>query len=74
MTSVCFLWQGVSFPLVDSRTAQRLTHPLVHLPLRCTNHILPAIPGKAGTLWEGGLYHLKLIFSEEYPIVPPKCE
>mmetsp|Transcript_14474 Transcript_14474/g.20306 ORF Transcript_14474/g.20306 Transcript_14474/m.20306 type:complete len:161 (+) Transcript_14474:101-583(+) len=33
-----------------------------------------AIPGKAGTIWEGGLYHLKLLFTDEYPIVPPKCQ
>eukprot|EP00911_Craspedida_sp_UC1_P002573 UC1_evm1s1908 len=32
-----------------------------------------AIPGKAGTDWEHGLYKLKLHFSEDYPIVPPKA-
>lgn len=33
----------------------------------------PAIPGKKGTLWENGLYKLKLIFSDDYPCLPPKC-
>ena len=26
------------------------------------------------TKWSGGLYKLKLIFPEEYPSKPPKCE
>ena len=29
------------------------------------------IPGKAGTIWEGGVYPLDLIFSEDYPSQPP---
>ncbi|BFZ61909.1 SUMO conjugating enzyme Hus5 [Saitoella coloradoensis] len=32
------------------------------------------IPGKTGTLWEGGLYKLAMIFPEEYPSKPPKCK
>lgn len=32
-----------------------------------------AIPGKKDTIWEGGLYHLRMEFTEDYPIVPPKC-
>eukprot|EP00056_Hartaetosiga_gracilis_P001603 m.46035 g.46035 ORF g.46035 m.46035 type:complete len:159 (+) comp10705_c1_seq1:85-561(+) len=35
---------------------------------RCT------IPGKEGTPWEGGFYKLKMIFSEDYPLQPPKCQ
>ena len=31
------------------------------------------IPGKAGTLWEGGMYPLTMTFTEDYPTVPPKC-
>ncbi|KAL0488023.1 ubiquitin conjugating enzyme E2 [Acrasis kona] len=31
------------------------------------------IPGKAGTLWEGGEYRLNMEFSEDYPAKPPKC-
>merc|ERR1712166_256720 len=30
------------------------------------------IPGKDGTLWEGGLYKLTMEFSEDYPSKPPK--
>ncbi|KAF3029256.1 E2 SUMO-conjugating protein ubc9 [Penicillium rubens] len=39
-----------------------------------------AIPGKANTLWEGGLFKLDLIFPDgsftllEYPTKPPKCK
>ncbi|KAM0945621.1 putative ubiquitin-conjugating enzyme E2, ubiquitin-conjugating enzyme/RWD [Dioscorea sansibarensis] len=32
------------------------------------------IPGKKGTDWEGGNYPLTLLFSEDYPIKPPKCK
>jgi ubiquitin-conjugating enzyme E2 I len=32
------------------------------------------IPGKAGTDWEGGVYKVHMIFSEEYPSKPPKCK
>lgn len=31
------------------------------------------IPGKAGTIWEGGEFRLQLLFSEDYPTRPPKC-
>jgi ubiquitin-conjugating enzyme E2 I len=32
------------------------------------------IPGKDGTIWEGGEYFLTLQFSEDYPSKPPKCQ
>ena len=32
------------------------------------------IPGKPNTVWEGGVYKLRLEFPEEYPAKPPKCE
>ncbi|KAK6604771.1 sumo-conjugating enzyme [Botrytis cinerea] len=32
------------------------------------------VPGKAGTLWEGGLFKLNIIFPDEYPTKPPKCK
>ena len=31
------------------------------------------IPGKAKSIWEGGLYKLSVVFSDNYPSVPPKC-
>ncbi len=33
-----------------------------------------AIPGKVGTLWEGGLYKLTLKFESTYPATAPKCQ
>ena len=30
------------------------------------------IPGKEGTLWEGGYYPLTMEFTEDYPSKPPK--
>lgn len=33
-----------------------------------------AVPGKDGTIWEGGEYYLTLQFSEDYPAKPPKCQ
>jgi len=32
-----------------------------------------AIPGRPKTLWEGGVYHLVLEFTTEYPYHPPTC-
>lgn len=32
------------------------------------------IPGKEGSIWEGGEYYLTLQFSEDYPTKPPKCQ
>ncbi|KAI5957085.1 hus5 [Candida jiufengensis] len=32
------------------------------------------IPGKSNTLWEGGLYPIKIDFPEEYPSKPPKVK
>lgn len=30
------------------------------------------IPGKEGTIWEGGFYPLSMEFTEDYPAKPPK--
>mmetsp|Transcript_7164 Transcript_7164/g.18372 ORF Transcript_7164/g.18372 Transcript_7164/m.18372 type:complete len:159 (-) Transcript_7164:12-488(-) len=68
--------------LASERKAWRKDHPHAFVARPTTNldgtsNLLSwkaAIPGKQGTPWEGGLYRLKLIFSEEYPIVPPKCQ
>ncbi|CDJ60382.1 ubiquitin-conjugating enzyme e2, putative [Eimeria maxima] len=32
------------------------------------------VPGKKGSLWEGGEYCLTMEFPEEYPSKPPKCK
>lgn len=32
------------------------------------------IPGKEGTDWAGGVYHVSMEFGPEYPSKPPKCE
>ncbi|KAJ1472034.1 ubiquitin-conjugating enzyme/RWD-like protein, partial [Baffinella frigidus] len=31
------------------------------------------IPGKANTIWEGGLFKLTMDFTDDYPHQPPKC-
>jgi ubiquitin-conjugating enzyme E2 I len=31
------------------------------------------VPGKANTDWEGGLYKVRMEFTDEYPSRPPKC-
>jgi len=33
-----------------------------------------AIPGRKGTIWEGGLYKLRMLFKDDYPVTPPKCK
>ncbi|KAI9468702.1 putative ubiquitin--protein ligase hus5 [Coemansia mojavensis] len=32
------------------------------------------IPGKEKTPWENGVYKCLLLFTEDYPAVPPKCQ
>ncbi|KAF7639295.1 UBIQUITIN_CONJUGAT_2 domain-containing protein [Meloidogyne graminicola] len=32
-----------------------------------------AIPGPKGTIWEGGLFKLRMIFKDDFPSTPPKC-
>ena len=32
------------------------------------------IPGKSGTPWEGGLYKIEMVFTEDYPSKPPQCK
>jgi len=32
------------------------------------------IPGKTGTDWEGGCYTLVMLFPDDYPNKPPKCQ
>ncbi|KAK8802424.1 hypothetical protein WA588_005393 [Blastocystis sp. NMH] len=31
------------------------------------------IPGRKGTIWENGKFHLQMMFPDDYPSVPPKC-
>ena len=31
-------------------------------------------PRRAQTIWEGGMYKMEMIFSDEYPSKPPKCK
>mmetsp|Transcript_5367 Transcript_5367/g.6777 ORF Transcript_5367/g.6777 Transcript_5367/m.6777 type:complete len:122 (-) Transcript_5367:1555-1920(-) len=37
-------------------------------------HWNAGIPGKKGTIWEGGLFKLKILYPEDYPSSPPKCQ
>mgnify|MGYP002007459243 CR=1 FL=1 len=30
------------------------------------------IPGKLNTIWEGGMYSMEMLFTDEYPSKPPK--
>jgi ubiquitin-conjugating enzyme E2 I len=32
------------------------------------------VPGKESTDWEGGVFKVTMLFSEEYPSKPPKCK
>lgn len=31
------------------------------------------VPGKTGTIWEGGVFPLRVTFSAAYPTEPPSC-
>jgi len=32
------------------------------------------IPGKVGTLWEGGLFRVKILYPDDFPSSPPKVQ
>uniref|UniRef100_A0AC34FHG8 UBC core domain-containing protein n=1 Tax=Panagrolaimus sp. ES5 TaxID=591445 RepID=A0AC34FHG8_9BILA len=68
--------------LVEERKAWRKEHPFgfIARPEQNQNGSLNyfnwdcAIPGKKNTSWQGGLYRLKLLFNEDFPSKPPKCQ
>ncbi|EDW28587.1 GL19266 [Drosophila persimilis] len=68
--------------LSEERKAWRKDHPygFVAHPAKNPDGTLNlliwecAIPGKKSTLWEGGLYKLRMIFKDDYPTSPPKCK
>lgn len=68
--------------LSEERKAWRKDHPygFVAKPaknLNGTANIMNwecAIPGKKGTIWEGGLYKIRMLFKDDYPTTPPKCK
>nr|XP_015214990.1 PREDICTED: SUMO-conjugating enzyme UBC9-B-like [Lepisosteus oculatus] len=68
--------------LAQERKTWRKDHPFgfVAVPTKNPDGTLNlmnwecAIPGKKGTLWEGGQYKLRMLFKDDYPSSPPKCE
>ncbi|CAI2735422.1 unnamed protein product [Schistosoma spindalis] len=68
--------------LAEERKAWRKDHPFgfVAKPMKNPDGSLDlmtwncSIPGKKGTLWEGGLFSLRMYFKPEYPTTPPKCK
>uniref|UniRef100_A0A4W4HM61 UBC core domain-containing protein n=1 Tax=Electrophorus electricus TaxID=8005 RepID=A0A4W4HM61_ELEEL len=74
---------GIAFSrLSQERKAWRKDHPFgfVAVPTKNPDGTMNlmnwecAIPGKKGTLWEGGLYKLRMLFKDDYPSSPPKCK
>ncbi|GFF26378.1 SUMO-conjugating enzyme ubc9 [Aspergillus udagawae] len=67
--------------LTEERKQWRRDHPFGFYakPHRTPQGVLDlkrwecGIPGKANTLWEGGLFKLDVVFPDEYPTKPPKC-
>uniref|UniRef100_A0A669DQU2 Ubiquitin-conjugating enzyme E2Ia n=2 Tax=Oreochromis TaxID=8139 RepID=A0A669DQU2_ORENI len=68
--------------LAQERKAWRKDHPFgfVAVPTKNPDGTMNlmnwecAIPGKKGTPWEGGLFKLRMLFKDDYPSSPPKCE
>ncbi|XP_041762364.1 SUMO-conjugating enzyme UBC9-like [Anopheles merus] len=68
--------------LYEERKAWRKDHPFgfVAKPVKNSDGSIDlmtwecAVPGKKGTLWEGGLYKLRMLFLEDYPATPPDCQ
>jgi len=68
--------------LAEERKAWRKDHPFgfVAKPIKnddgslCLTNWECSIPGKKGTIWEGGAFFLRMLFKEDYPSTPPKCK
>uniref|UniRef100_A0A914I9D4 SUMO-conjugating enzyme UBC9 n=1 Tax=Globodera rostochiensis TaxID=31243 RepID=A0A914I9D4_GLORO len=67
--------------LAEERKAWRRDHPFgfIARPTKSEDGTLNlynwecAIPGPKSTIWEGGLYKLRMIFKDDFPSTPPKC-
>ncbi|KAK6300092.1 hypothetical protein J4Q44_G00301250 [Coregonus suidteri] len=76
-----FVLNGIT-RLSQERKAWRKDHPFgfVAVPTKNPDGTMNlmnwecAIPGKKGTLWEGGQYKLRMLFKDDYPSSPPKCK
>nr|4L83_A Chain A, Ube2i2 protein [Brugia malayi] len=68
--------------LAEERKAWRKNHPFGFIAKPSSNPDGTrnlfiwecAIPGKKGTIWEGGLYKIRMQFKDDYPSTPPKCK
>ncbi|PAA46066.1 hypothetical protein BOX15_Mlig013976g3, partial [Macrostomum lignano] len=68
--------------LSEERKAWRKDHPFGFVAKPTTNpdgtmNLMIwdcKIPGKKSTIWEEGLYTLRMYFKEDYPSSPPKCK
>lgn len=68
--------------LQEERKQWRKDHPFGFFakPARGANGVTDlkvwevGIPGRANTIWAGGLFKLTISFPDEYPTKPPKCE
>ncbi|XGW33478.1 hypothetical protein V3C99_017696 [Haemonchus contortus] len=71
-----------AFRLAEERKAWRKDHPFgfVAKPAKESDGTLNlfkwicAVPGKKGTIWEGGLYKIHIYFDDDYPSTPPVCK
>jgi len=67
--------------LTEERKSWRKDHPFgfIARPMKKDDGTLDlfnwecAIPGPKGSIWEGGLYKLKMLFRDDFPSTPPKC-
>ncbi|XP_068151188.1 SUMO-conjugating enzyme UBC9-like [Drosophila tropicalis] len=67
--------------LLEERKSWRKNHPFGFTanPKKNSNGTLNlmiwqcTIPGAKDTFWEGGVYKMRMIFKDDYPLSPPKC-
>ncbi|CAI5449339.1 unnamed protein product [Caenorhabditis angaria] len=68
--------------LAEERKSWRKDHPFgfIAKPVKNTDGTLNlfnwecAIPGRKDTIWEGGLYRIRMLFKDDFPSSPPKCK
>ncbi|CAB3406086.1 unnamed protein product [Caenorhabditis bovis] len=68
--------------LAEERKSWRKDHPFgfIAKPIKNADGTLNlfnwecAIPGRKDTIWEGGLYRIRMLFKDDFPSTPPKCK
>uniref|UniRef100_A0A3B3U2U1 SUMO-conjugating enzyme UBC9-like n=1 Tax=Poecilia latipinna TaxID=48699 RepID=A0A3B3U2U1_9TELE len=69
---MCVVFTSIEYYIQQSRLYASL--PLYKLFYHTKSPIFTVSNINIPTLWEGGLYKLRMLFKDDYPSSPPKCK